>query len=149
MTPIEREAQVHEHPLDAVERCAAANFWQFERNNDDEVSIDISGRWSRYEVALTWLDEPQAVHVGCAFDFKVAPRRRAQVAELIRLVNARLWIGHFDLWEDEGVVMYRNSLLLPGAASPTAEVVNAAVEAAVSACERHYQAFQFVTWSGK
>ena len=31
---------------------------------------------------------------------------------LLALVNEQLWIGHFDLWRAEGVIMYRNALLL-------------------------------------
>ena len=32
--------------------------------------------------------------------------------QLLALVNEQLWLGHFDLWQAEGVIMYRNALLL-------------------------------------
>ena len=69
--------------------------------------------------------------------------------QLVSLVNEQLWLGHFDLWSSESVVMYRHALLLSGGAEPTEEQAIALVKAAVEACERYYQAFQFVLWAGK
>jgi hypothetical protein len=97
----------------------------------------------------TWLDEMEALHVACAFGLKVPPRRRAEVLELVTLVNEQLWLGHFDLWSSENVVMYRHALLLSGGAEPTDEQAAALIKAAIDACERYFQAFQFVVWAGK
>jgi hypothetical protein len=60
-----------------------------------------------------------------------------------------MWIGHFDLWESEGVVMYRQVLLLCGGAEPTSAQVERLLLTAVEACERYFQSFQFVVWAGK
>jgi len=68
---------------------------------------------------------------------------------LLSLVNEQLWIGHFDLWSKEGVVMYRQTLLLSGGAEPNSAQVEGMLENAVDSCERYYQAFQFVVWAGK
>ncbi len=34
---------------------------------------------------------------------------------LIAQINEQLWLGHFDLWTQEGLVMFRHALLLNGA----------------------------------
>ena len=34
--------------------------------------------------------------------------------QLIAQINEQLWIGHFDLWTNEGLVMFRHALLLNG-----------------------------------
>jgi len=60
-----------------------------------------------------------------------------------------LLIGHFDLWQEDGSVMFRHSLLLNGGADPTAEQLECLLTSALEACERYYQAFQFVVWAGK
>jgi hypothetical protein len=60
-----------------------------------------------------------------------------------------MWLGHFDLWSQEGVIAYRHTLLLSGGAEASAPQCEALLEAAIEACERHYQAFQFVVWAGK
>jgi hypothetical protein len=137
------------NPLDLIERLAALNDWSFDRDSEDELSVSVTGGWSEYHVAITWLAEVEALHIACAFDLKVPERRRSEVLQLVSLVNEQLWLGHFDLWSSESVVMYRHALLLSGGAEPTEEQAIALIKAAVEACERYYQAFQFVVWAGK
>jgi len=63
-------------------------------------------------------------------------------------INEQLWLGHFDLWTGEGLVMFRHALLLNGSLA-TARQCEAMLHAALEGCERYYQAFQFVVWAGK
>ncbi len=137
------------NPLDLIERLAALNNWTFDRDSEDELSVSVTGGWSDYHVAITWLAEVEALHIACAFDLKVPDRRRPEVLQLVSLVNEQLWLGHFDLWSSENVVMYRHALLLSGGAEPTDEQAAALIKAAIDACERYFQAFQFVVWAGK
>ena len=76
-------------------------------------------------------------------------RRRQEILQLISLINEQLWVGHFDLWKGENVVMFRHALLLAGGAEPTTANAKCCCKAAIDACERYYQAFQFVLWAGK
>lgn len=138
-----------ENPVDVVERLADGNAWTFERLDEDELSLTVSGGWTDYSVAFTWLGAMEALHLGCAFDFRCPPARRAEILELIALANEQMWLGHFDLWPLDGVVMFRHSLLLSGGASPSGAQCEAILSQAVAACERYYQAFQFVVWAGK
>ena len=138
-----------EHPLDVVERLAALRDWIFDRSETDEVSVAVSGTWAEYNVAFSWIEDVEALHVAAAFDLKVPERRRVEVMQLIALVNEQLWVGHFDLWRSEHVVMFRHALLLAGGAEPTPGQCEGMLKAATDACERYYQAFQFVIWAGK
>jgi hypothetical protein len=138
-----------EHPVDIVERFAALNEWSFDRDDEDEISISIAGGWTDYNVAFTWLRDLEALHLACSFDLKVPQQRRAEVLSLVSLVNEQMWIGHFDIWPKEGVVMFRHSFLLTGGAEINGPQCEAAMGQAVMACERYYQAFQFVVWAGK
>ncbi|HEX8417338.1 MAG TPA: YbjN domain-containing protein [Methylobacterium sp.] len=139
----------HEHPLDIVERLASLRDWIFDRAETDEMSVAVSGRWADYHVAFTWIEDVEALHVASAFDLKVPERRRTEVLNLVSLVNEQLWVGHFDLWSTDSVVMFRHSLLLTGGAAPTQGQCTMMLKSAVDACERYYQAFQFVLWAGK
>lgn len=138
-----------EHPVDVVERVAQINEWSFERDGDDEISIAVTGGWARYDVAFTWLPDREALHVACAFDLKVAEPRRPEAQALVALINEQLWVGHFDLWRNENIVMFRHSLVLAGGMEPSSAQCEAVLGSAIEACERHYQAFQFVAWAGK
>ena len=117
--------------------------------DEDEISISVQGGSSDYHVAFTWLPDLEALHVGCAFDLKVPERRRTSVLALVALVNEHLWIGHFDLWSGENVVMFRHALLMSGGADPDGRQCEAILKAAVDTCDRYFQAFQFVLWAGK
>lgn len=138
-----------EHPLDIVERLACMKDWSFDRAELDEMSVAVAGRWAEYHIAYTWIENVEALHVACAFDIKVPDRRRNEVMQLISLANEQLWVGHFDLWSAENVVMFRHALLLAGGAEPTNGQCETLLKAAIDACERYYQAFQFVLWAGK
>ncbi len=149
MLDLELDMDRSNHPLDVVERLAALNDWSFDRDGEDEISVSVSGAWAEYQVAITWLDQMEAMHVASAFDLKVPERRKNEVLLLISLINEQLWLGHFDFWSSENVVMFRHSLLLSGGAEPTDEQAGMLIKSAVETCERYYQAFQFVLWAGK
>lgn len=139
----------NEHPLDIVERFAAQRDWRFDRADLDEISVEVAGKWAPYQVAFSWIDKYEALHVACAFDLRVPDRLRPEILQLIQLANEQLWVGHFDLWTSENVVMFRHALLLAGGAEPTNGQCEIMLKAAVDACEQYYQAFQFVLWAGK
>ena len=138
-----------EHPLDVVERCAALGGWRFNRAGADEISVSAAGRWTEYRMSFSWLEEVEAVHVACAFDLSVPERKRAAILELVSLANERLWVGHFDLWPGENAVMFRHALLLAGGAEPNGRQCEILLRSAVEACDRYYQAFQFVLWADR
>ena len=95
------------------------------------------------------MDNIEAMHIACAFDLKVPERRRLEVIDLVSKVNEQLWVGHFDLWDADGLVMYRHALVLAGGSAPSHKQCEALLGIALDACERYYQAFQFVLWAGK
>jgi hypothetical protein len=138
-----------ENPVDQIERIASHNQWAFDRDEEDEISIAVTGTWTEYNIAFTWLSDIEALHVACAFDLKVPQARRGEALALIALINEQLWIGHFDIWPQDGVIMFRHAMLLAGGAALNVRQCEAALTSAVVACERYYQAFQFVVWAGK
>jgi len=139
----------HEHPVDVVERLAAVNEWAFDRADEDEISILVAGAWANYEVAFTWLPEMESLHVSCSFDLKTPQRKRAEISDLVQMINGQLWLGHFDLWSRQDIVMFRHAHCLAGGAQATDIQCRSIVDAALTACENYYQAFQFVLWSDR
>ena len=141
--------ETHGNPVDVVERLATIHHWSFARANEDEVTILVAGEWTHYQVSFTWMAGIEALHLACAFELKVPARRRAEVIELASLINEQLWVGHFDVWSGEGIIMFRHALVLAGCSAPADAQCEALLGIALEACERHYQAFQFVLWAGK
>jgi hypothetical protein len=136
------------NPVDLVEDIAARNDWAAERTSTDELTLTVAGQWTDYHVSLNWRDDLETLHIACAFDAKVPDNRLAEVYRLVAQINEQLWLGHFDVWLHEGLIMYRQGLMLNGALA-TPHQCEALLKAAFEACERYYQAFQFVVWAGK
>ena len=136
------------NPVDMIEVVAATNDWSFERSGDDEIAMTVEGKWSDYHISFSWMEEFEALHLACAFDMKVAPSRISEVVRLLSHVNSQVLMGHFDLWEQEDVIIFRQSLLLAGGAEPTNQQVEVMLSSALEMCEIYFQAFQFVVWSG-
>jgi hypothetical protein len=136
------------NPVDMVEHIATIHDWTFERSAPDELTLSVTGAWCDYHLSLTWRNDLEALHLACAFDCKVTKVRLNEVYRLIALINEQLWLGHFDLWKEDGMLLYRHGLILAGAETHVGQC-EALLRAALEACERYYQSFQFVLWAGK
>jgi hypothetical protein len=149
MSLVEYREETRGNPLDVVERMALTNDWSFERAGEDEIAILVRGKWADYRVSYTWMDDIEALHLACAFEFKVPDHCRTDVQHLLTLINEQMWIGHFDVWAKDGLVMFRHALVLSGGVTATDGQCEAVLSTALDACERYYPAFQFVVWAGK
>ncbi|MEM1039137.1 MAG: YbjN domain-containing protein [Pseudomonadota bacterium] len=137
------------HPVDAIEYFADINKWVFERPAEDEISILVKGIWTDYNVSFSWMEDFEALHIACAFDMKVPDARLVEIMRLLSLVNEQMLFGHFDLWVQDGSVMFRHAMPLSGGAEPNEAQIECLLESALTSCERYYQAFQFVVWTDK
>lgn len=148
MATAERSYERMINPIDLVEQLATAHDWAVDRSSDDELTLIVAGTWTDYHVSLNWREDLEALHLACAFDFRVPDNRLNEMYRLVAQINEQLWLGHFDLWTQDGLVMFRHALLLNGAVATTRQC-EALLRAALEGCERYYQAFQFVVWAGK
>lgn len=133
-------------PVDLIEDVAHSNSWPFEREGD-EIRLGVDGHAGAYHLSFSWMDDVEALHLGCAFDLDVPKRRRDEVNRLLTLVNGQILMGHFDLWERENAVVFRQSLLLSGGVEPTTEQVEQLLACALEACECYRPACCFVARS--
>ena len=136
------------NPLDLVEHIAGKHGWVMDRAGEDELTLTVSGQWTDYHMSLNWRGDLETLHMACAFDAKIPENRLNEVYRLVAQINEQLWLGHFDVWLHEGLIMYRHGLMLNGAVATDGQC-EALLKAAFEACERYYQAFQFVVWAGK
>lgn len=143
------KAELQTSPLDLVERLAADRGWPMDRQVADEITIEISGRWSDYSLSLSWDDMLETLQAVAAYDFKVPPMRRDEVVRLIARINEQMWAGHFDLWSEGNLLMCRGYLLLNGGASANRAQCEGLMQITLDACERYFPAFQFAIWAGK
>jgi hypothetical protein len=114
MSLIESFAETRDNPLAMVESMALRNDWSFERSVEDEIAIGVAGKLVNYQVSFTWMDAIRVLHFACAFEVKIPEPRLAEIQRLVARINEQMWIGHFEIWSQDGTVMFRHSLLLDG-----------------------------------
>lgn len=136
-------------PVEMLASLFEARGWAFEFVGDDEISGEVRGSWANYQFQAIWRPEEHVLQLLCLPDIRMPEARRGAMYEALGLINEQLWLGHFDVWSNGGVVLYRHGLMLgdDGLLSPAqAQTV---VEAAVAECDRFYPVFQFILWGDK
>ena len=137
------------NPIDLIEQLVMDNQWVFERTCDDELAVEVAGRWCDYRMFFSWREDVSALHFTCAFDMRVPRDKLPPVHKLLSAVNEKLWLGHFALWSEDGLPLFRHVVPLRGTAGASLEQLEDLVTAALRECDRFYPAFQFVVWGGK
>ncbi|MFY8195308.1 MAG: YbjN domain-containing protein [Novosphingobium sp.] len=126
-----------------------ARGWPCEFVSDDEVTGEIQGSWANYQLRAIWRTEDHVLQILCLPDIRISDDKRQAVFELMALINEQVWIGHFDIWSNGSVLLYRHGLMLGDEGLLSLSQAQAAIEAAVDECDRFYPAFQFVLWGDK
>ena len=106
-------------------------------------------RSANYQIRCVWRGEDHVLQILCLPDIRVAEDKKGPVYEVMALINEQVWIGHFDVWSNGGVLLYRHGLMLGDDGLLSLGQAQAAIEAAVDECDRFYPAFQFILWGDK
>jgi hypothetical protein len=136
------------NPLDLAEQLFEDRDWLCDRPFAEELVAEVQSGWCNYRIWFTWQADLGVVIFTCAFDTKIPERQRAKIYPLLARVNERLFLGHFDLGAEDGVVMFRHALLLRGGQGATPEQMEDLLDFALQECYRFYPAFQSVLWGG-
>jgi hypothetical protein len=136
-------------PVEMLAQLFEAHGWPCEFTGDDEISGEIQGSWTTYQVKGVWRREDRVLQLLCLPEIRVHDTKRKAAYELLAMINEQLWLGHFDIWSQGGVLLYRHGLMLGEEGLLSLSMAQLAVEAAVSECDRFYPAFQFVLWGDK
>lgn len=136
-------------PVDMLASLFEARGWAYEFVSEDEITSEVQGSWASYQIRAIWRAEDNVLQLLCLPDIRMPDDKRAAMHEVLALINEQLWLGHFDVWSNGGVVLYRHGLMLgdEGLLSPGQAQI--AVESAVEECDRFYPVFQFILWGDK
>ncbi len=137
------------NPLDMVELVAVSENWAFDRTDEHELDLEMTGTWGNYAVSVHWREELEALHVAAELNLKVPQDKRGILVDLLALINEQIFLGHFDLWSDENVILFRYGLLLGNDAHISASQCERLFNIASAACDRFFPAFQHAVLEGK
>lgn len=136
-------------PLESVEEALEIAGWQHDRDEDGTIQAVAETRWGDMGALFAYRPDPAAIHFSVTLDIKPVAAKRSQLSELVIMANERLWLGHFDYWADEGVVIFRYTFSMLEREEASVGEIRSAIAAAVSAVDRFVPAFNFLIWAGK
>lgn len=147
----QEEATALSAPIDMLEHYFGAHGWATERTSDDEIIASAQGSWGQYELRALWREEDQVLQFLALPDIRVSTDKRQPIYEAMGLINEQLWLGHFEMWSADGLLLFRHAAVLEGddAGQMSLDQAEAVVEAAIDALDRYYPVFQFVLWGDR
>jgi hypothetical protein len=120
-----------------------------ERAEDGDVQFGFRGAWCEAVGYFSWREELPAMLFTVSFGLVAEEARRKDAAHLIALINENLWLGHFDLWAEDGAIVFRHALPMIGRSEIAPGEVQGLLAAAMDAADRFYPAFCFLLNDGK
>lgn len=136
-------------PVEMLGQLFEARGWNHEFVSDDELTGEVQGSWATYQLRAIWRAEDNVLQLLCLPDIRVADDKRTAMFEVLGLINEQLWLGHFDIWSNNAVLLYRHGLMLGDDGLLSLSQAQMLIEVAVEECDRFYPAFQFILWGDK
>ncbi len=138
-----------QNPLDVLARLALAEGFDRERLGEDDLHMGLPGHWCDHHVSFSWKEKEGLLQLYLVFETRIPSERSACVRDLISKLNARLSLGHFDYWDNDDVLVYRQTTCLSGQARLNTAQAMTLIAAATEAAEKAYPAMQYVLWAEK
>ncbi|MBL8530240.1 MAG: YbjN domain-containing protein [Hyphomonadaceae bacterium] len=136
-------------PLDTVETVLAADDrFASERAEDGDVHFVFKSNWNETAGYFSYRQELPALLFTLGFDIQAPASRRGEAIKLAAAINENLWLGHFDVWSDDGTIIFRHAMPMIGRDEISIGEVQAMLAAAMDAAERFQPAFHFAILGG-
>ncbi|MFZ4761949.1 MAG: YbjN domain-containing protein [Alphaproteobacteria bacterium] len=130
-------------PINILEHIAQINGWVFERDNEEEATIALKGRWSDYSLHFSWHGETRSLQLACHME-KLKLESDSRLFFTLNDMNQRVWMGHFEM-DDEGGIIFRHTQYIGSIPSSSMqEILAIVIEAAVNEANRFYPALNFL-----
>ncbi|MCB1562066.1 MAG: YbjN domain-containing protein [Alphaproteobacteria bacterium] len=134
------------NPLDRVEDVLDSNSWVFNRVSDEELIVQVKGKYCAYRLFFIWQDDMDALQFCCQYDLHVTPGNFERAASVLMSINENLWMGHFDIPKDTRIPTFRKTSLFRGLDNAvSAGQIEDLVDISLAQCERFYTAFYLLS----
>ena len=145
---IENLHEIHD-PIDIIEEVVLDNGWEYEKDENKNIHVQIGGSWCDYQLSYGLNDKGNIIYLSCALDIKVTNRGCNEIHKLLSNINQKLALGHFEVWMEDGWPIFRHSILISNKNSLSKSQIEEVSLIALEECERFYPAFQFLLWDNK
>lgn len=148
ISPADENGVLSNDPLDVVEHVLTAENLAFDRTDDGDLAFALAGDWKDYELWFAWRPEGDTLQLCLSMDLTAPKSQRQTAHELIATINPRVWLGHFELWDD-GEIIFRHGMALMTGDQPSLAQTAAMIDVAVEAADRFFPAFDFLLRGAK
>jgi hypothetical protein len=131
------------NPVSMIEEFVQSKGWTFSRYDDCLINISMPGQKTKYEVSIEWQEEFSALLVACSLPLEISGASREMAVQALDKINQNLWLGHFDLSNQNKFPTFRHTLLLRMIPTGIAiDLVADILDIAGAECNRFYTTFQ-------
>jgi hypothetical protein len=146
---LDDEIETAADPMDTVESVLGADDrFMCERAEDGDVHFSFKGQLGETVGYFSYRHELPALLFTLGFDLQAPVSRRAEAVLLAGLINENLWLGHFDVWSDDGTIIFRHAMPMIGRDEISVGEIQAMLAAALDAADRFQPAFHFLILGG-
>ncbi len=132
-------------PMDGVERALSVAHYNSARSSDDEITLDMDGRWCSYKAYFDYTADLDIVQLTCwAEGVFVGDADLVEISQFLLRVNEQLWIGHFCWDEEAQTITFRHTFLAHEIHAIEPSVLVDVLEAAKTAFDRFRPFFQML-----
>lgn len=137
------------NPIDLVENIFSSKSFEFERRANNEVVVEVQGKWNNMLLFFSWEENMRCLHLSCLMDIKSTIEDRSKIFELLAMVNEDLWLGHFSYWTEQNMPVFKHSILLNDEDETVLNSkISQVIDIAIRECERMYPIFKVVLTKG-
>ena len=146
---LDDEADIVIDPMDTVEAVIASDDrFNTERAEDGDLHFTFKCAWGEVAGYFSYRAELPAMLFTLGLDLQAPVSRRDEAMKLAANINENLWLGHFDVWSDDGTIIFRHAMPMIGREEISVGEVQAMLAAALDAAERFKPAFHFLILAG-
>jgi hypothetical protein len=147
---LDEELEAGDEIMDVVEAVLQDDDrFECERAQDGDMQFGFKGQWCEAVGYFSWREELPAMLFTVSYNITAEEERRADAAQLIAMINENLWLGHFDIWADNGSIVFRHALPMIGRSEIAPGEVQSLLAAAMDAADRFWPAFNFLLQGGQ
>lgn len=132
------------NPIDDIEGLFSHRQHSIERRNQNEVVIEIDGKWDNMLLFFAWEEKMQCLHLSCLINLEPDIINMANIFELLALLNEDLWVGYFSYWESEHMPVFKHSIFIDETDLKFSEKLAQIINIALTECEQAYPIFHAV-----
>ena len=136
-------------PLDLIEDIIISNGWDYEKDINKNLHVEVGGKWCDYHLSFGINNELNLLYISCALDIKIPEHRIKDIYPFLAGINENLLSGHFEVWTEDSWPVLRQSFPIPTNKSLCKSQLEQASILVLKESEKFYPAFQMFAWDNK